>query len=210
MEEWKNCIFDERYLISNFGNIKRILSNGDERTLKPSVLNKGKTHPYYYIQVHKLGKRKNYLIHRLVALAFCDGHSDTNNVCDHIDRDTFNNHYSNLRWGTQKDNMKNAIHYRSEIPELNHKFLINKACQESIKNSKKYYCELCDVKCNCPSHLNLHLQSHRHSLKVQAKEELGELYSKENYKIWRNNRYERYGKKEYLSTPQHDSTMKVT
>ena len=95
MEEWIMCEFDDRYFISNFGNIKRILANGDERHLKPSILNKGKTHPYYYIQMCKKGKRTNYLIHRLVALAFCEGHSDINNVCDHIDRNTFNNHYTN-------------------------------------------------------------------------------------------------------------------
>ena len=107
-EIYKNCYFDERYKISNLGNIKRIKSNGDEIIIKCSILNKNKSHPYKYIQVQKQGKRKNYLIHRLVAFAFCDNHSDINNVCDHIDRNTFNNNASNLRWGTQKDNMNNC------------------------------------------------------------------------------------------------------
>jgi hypothetical protein len=114
MEIYKDCFFDARYKISNFGNIKKVLSNGNERSLKPSILNKNKTHPYYYIQIQKEGKRKNYLIHRLVAYHFCENHTETNNVCDHIDRDTFNNHYTNLRWGTQKDNMNNLIFNRTE------------------------------------------------------------------------------------------------
>lgn len=199
MEEWRNCEFDERYMISNFGNIKRILVSGDERILKPSVLNKGKTHPYYYIQVSKMGKRKNYLIHRLVALAFCEGHCDTNNICDHIDRNTFNNHYTNLRWGTQQDNMKNAIHYKSDLPETNRKYYVDKANRERIVDSKKYYCELCEVKCQSPAQLNGHFESHRHALRTEAKNELGGMYNEVNYKIWRNNRYLKNAKKDYVS-----------
>jgi hypothetical protein len=201
MEEWIMCEFDDRYFISNFGNIKRILANGDERDLKPSILNKGKTHPYYYIQMCKKGKRTNYLIHRLVALAFCEGHSDINNVCDHIDRNTFNNHYTNLRWCTQKDNTHNSSTYKSEYPEENHKYYVDKAAHQKIKNSKKYYCELCNVKCTSPNHLKVHLDSHRHQLRTQAKEELADLYNEFNYKIWRNNRYPKRGKRPYLTHP---------
>jgi hypothetical protein len=113
-EIFKNCDFDTRYKISNLGNIKRIKSNGDEILINCSVLNKNKSHPYKYIQIQKEGKRKNYLIHRLVAFAFCDNYSDINKVCDHIDRNTFNNNASNLRWCTQKDNCNNMINNRSE------------------------------------------------------------------------------------------------
>ena len=135
-EIWKSCEFDNRYKISNFGNIKRILANGSERILKPSILNKGRTHPYYYIQLKKEGKRKNYLIHRLVCFAFCEGHSDKNNICDHIDRNTFNNHYTNLKWGTQKDNMNNL--------KFNHTPETLKAYQKKYRidiRSKKIKCE---------------------------------------------------------------------
>ena len=198
MEEWKRCEFDDRYYISNFGNIKSYAKGNNERMLKPLILNKGKTHPYYYIQVQKLGKRKNYLIHRLVALAFCDGHSDTNNVCDHIDRNTFNNHYTNLRWGTQKDNVHNACDYRNDLPKENHKYHVDKSISNKIKDSKQYYCELCDVKCTCNNNLKIHLASHRHCLKVEAKKELGEKYNEINYKIWRNNRYARRKKMDFV------------
>ena len=44
-EIFKNCDFDTRYKISNLGNIKRIKSNGEEKIIKPSVLNKNKSHP---------------------------------------------------------------------------------------------------------------------------------------------------------------------
>ncbi len=196
-EEWKPCNFDTRYKISNFGNIKRSKSNGDDKFIKPSILNKNRTHPYYYIQIKNEGKRKNYLIHRLVAMAFCENHSEINNVCDHIDRNTFNNHYTNLRWGTQKDNVKNAIHYKSDLPETNRKYYVDKAYREKIVDSKKYYCELCEVKCQTPAHLNSHFESHRHALRTEAKNELGGMYNEVNYKIWRNNRYTSRAKKEY-------------
>jgi len=134
MEEWKSCDFDTRYKISNFGNIKKVLSNGTGRILKPSILNKGKTHPYYYIQTQKEGKRKNHLIHRLVAFAFCDNHSDINNICDHIDRNTFNNHYTNLRWGTQKDNMNNLKfnHTKESKFEYDKKYRIDIRSQKMV------------------------------------------------------------------------------
>jgi hypothetical protein len=135
MEEWKNCDFDTRYKISNYGNIKRILSNGNERNIKPSILNKNKTHPYYYIQIQKEGKRKNFLIHRLVAFAFCENHSEINNICDHIDRNTFNNHYTNLRWGTQKDNMNNLV--------------FNHTIESRKEYAKKYVREIRSQKIEC-------------------------------------------------------------
>ncbi len=198
MEEWKACEFDSRYKISNFGNIKRILCSGKDRILKPSVLNKGKTHQYYYFQVTKEGKRKNHLIHRLVALAFCEGHSEDNNVCDHIDRNTFNNHFSNLRWGTQKDNMKNTLKYKSHIPEKDHKKLLDKEYQKTIKQSNKFYCELCDLSCSGSYNLNVHNSGRSHKLKEECRTAIGEKYNTENYLIWRNNRYPKNKHIEYV------------
>jgi len=153
-EEWKCCVFDDRYYISNKGNIKRLKVNGEFHPIKPSILNKGKTHPYKYIQTQSKGKRKNHLIHRLVALAFCEGHSEENNVCDHIDRNTFNNDFTNLRWGTQKDNMNN---------------LANNLTPEERKEKERMYKKrrAYKVKCECGRevaryNLSAHLRSPIH------------------------------------------------
>jgi hypothetical protein len=134
---WKKCEFDNRYEISCEGKIRRLCKDGTYNFIKPSMINKNKTHPYYYIQVSKNRIRCNHLIHRLVALAFCEGHSKENNICDHIDRNTLNNHYTNLRWGTQKDNMNNLV--------FNHTKESFKAYQklQQKKRLVKITCEQC-------------------------------------------------------------------
>lgn len=45
-------------------------------------------------------------VHRMVAKAFCHNADPKNNVqVNHIDGDKANNHYTNLEWVTQSDNM---------------------------------------------------------------------------------------------------------
>ena len=54
----------------------------------------------------RLGVGKKYLIHRLVADRFLPSPTD-DCVVDHIDRNTLNNHASNLRWVSKKVNANN-------------------------------------------------------------------------------------------------------
>jgi hypothetical protein len=201
MEIWKSCDFDTRYKISNFGNIKKVLCNGTDRILKPSILNKGRAHEYYYIQIKKEGKRLNHLIHRLVAFAFCDRHSEENNVCDHIDRNTLNNNFNNLRWGTQKDNMKNTLRYKKHILETDSKKrrpILTKEYRLNTKQSGIHTCKLCDVNFESTSHKTTHFNTKNHKLKQLCCDEIGEKFNPENYLIWRNNRYPKNGHKEYI------------
>lgn len=52
--------------------------------------------------------RKNMQVHRIVARAFCEGQSETNNIVMHIDDDPTNNNASNLKWGTSSENNYDA------------------------------------------------------------------------------------------------------
>lgn len=52
--------------------------------------------------------RKNESIHRLVAQTFIPN-PDNLPIVMHIDNDPLNNHVSNLKWGTQSDNIQQAF-----------------------------------------------------------------------------------------------------
>ena len=141
MEEYKNCVYD--YEISNFGNVRRKMKNGEYKDIKGSVLNSGKG--YKYFQIGRDKKRINYLFHVLVAKCFI-GERPEGLVVDHIDRNTFNNHSANLRYITQKENCINTDKYIVEIEENEHKIRkpsidkrYNKLHEDIISDKKKEY-----------------------------------------------------------------------
>jgi len=54
------------------------------------------------------GKQTNFAIHRLVYMLW-NGEIPKNMVCCHIDSNVLNNHYSNLRVDTQKNNIRDKL-----------------------------------------------------------------------------------------------------
>jgi hypothetical protein len=97
----------DNYVISNYGEVFNIKSG---KTKKPSIINRG---GYYYVSVYKNSKDKKFLIHRLVAIHFIDN-PEGKECVDHIDGNVLNNHQSNLRWATHKQNM-----YNRKLPTTN-------------------------------------------------------------------------------------------
>lgn len=85
--------------ISNFGCLYRQKKNGDMIELKVPHRR------YREMQVLFNGKRKNILIHRLVAEYFVPGKTEERNVVHHVDNNPLNNHYKNLMWVTQSFNV---------------------------------------------------------------------------------------------------------
>jgi hypothetical protein len=63
------------------------------------------------------GVRKNESIHRLVAKTFIPN-PDNLPVVMHKDNDPLNNHVSNLKWGTQSENIKQAFEDDRKVPPL--------------------------------------------------------------------------------------------
>lgn len=92
--------YEGLYRVSNLGNVIRVNSG---RVRKHWVVR-----GYHRVALSKENVQKNYLIHRIVALAFIsniDKKSDVN----HIDGVKTNNSLSNLEWCTRSENMRHSI-----------------------------------------------------------------------------------------------------
>ena len=63
---------------------------------------------YCYIGLRKNLKRKNYKVHRLVAILFIDNPENKPDV-NHKDGIKHNNVKANLEWNTKSENMKHAV-----------------------------------------------------------------------------------------------------
>jgi hypothetical protein len=103
----------EDYQVSNLGRVKSLSRyikhfRGGKRLLKERILKPRLTHNtgdgYYMVYLYN-GKGKNHLVHKLVARAFLNHiPSGKEYVIDHKDFDRTNNHLSNLKIITQREN----------------------------------------------------------------------------------------------------------
>jgi hypothetical protein len=89
-----------RYEVSNCGRIRQYFS---KRHLSPATKPEG-----YQLQPLRgiNGERKTHYVHRLVALAWCEG--DTSLTVNHKNLDKRDNRAENLEWVTFSDNHKHA------------------------------------------------------------------------------------------------------
>lgn len=101
-EIWKEISGYSRYLVSSEGKVWD-RENGKEVSQVLTGIPQ-----YYYVNMRDdEGVRRLKRTHRLVAKAFCEGRTDQRNVVDHIDRNPYNNHHTNLRWVTFTGSSRN-------------------------------------------------------------------------------------------------------
>lgn len=114
MEVWKDIRgYEGFYQVSNYGRIKSVgiykHIHGKnvyvvcDRIMTPTDNGYG----YLIVALKKLGKRKNYYIHRLVAEYFVENPFSKRCV-NHIDYNKKNNMAINLEWVTQKENVMHS------------------------------------------------------------------------------------------------------
>ena len=107
VEMWKQIDgFGGRYFVSNMGRVYSDGSNGGrEGIVRPERINSG----YMKLMLCCDGKPVGKLVHRLVADAFCPGHSTDRNFVNHINGDKCDNRARNLEWVTRAENMSHAV-----------------------------------------------------------------------------------------------------
>lgn len=130
-EEWRNLEFMgyPNYEVSNFGDV-RSLNYG---LMSENRINK---QGYKRVRLYTNGKKKEMLVHRLVAFAFVDNpNKEEWNVVNHKDENKLNNRFDNLEWCTNEYNLtygtlvqrRVATRYRNdtwncdELKEINRK-----------------------------------------------------------------------------------------
>lgn len=106
---WKDIEgYEGKYQVSNTGKVRSLNYRGN--TGKTKVLKQDtKDNGYKIIDLYKNGKRKDYLVHRLVALAFIPNPLNLPQV-NHIDEDKTNNAVWNLEWCTPEYNLNYGTH----------------------------------------------------------------------------------------------------
>lgn len=118
-EVWKDIVrYEGLYQVSNYGKVRSIqriityngVGKGGGKRLYPSIELKPCLNSvgYYQVSLSVNNKRKRYMVHRLVAEAFCF-HPINKDCVNHIDGDYLNNKCDNLEWVSTKENVRHAI-----------------------------------------------------------------------------------------------------
>jgi NUMOD4 motif/HNH endonuclease len=103
MEEWRDVIgFEGLYKVSNFGRIQTVKTG----KIKEQTISKTDNRPY--LSLWKNNKIKVCRPHKLVMEAFVSLRPEGLECC-HNDGNPQNNHWSNLRWDTPKNNHADKI-----------------------------------------------------------------------------------------------------
>lgn len=115
-EIWKSVKgFENLYEVSNAG---RVYSKIRKLILEPAILmpslksrlsakRASSTKPYFEVILHKGGKQKHCLVHRLVAEAFLDN-PENKPIVNHLNEVTADNRVQNLQWCTAKENSQHS------------------------------------------------------------------------------------------------------
>lgn len=106
-EQWRDIPgYEGIYQISDQGRVKSLVSKG--RILKLHLWggNRPNAPKYYQLCLWYHRKRKHVLVHRLVGMAFLNLKSEQ--VIDHINRNTLDNRVANLRVCTPSQNGHNT------------------------------------------------------------------------------------------------------
>ncbi|MFP4024143.1 MAG: NUMOD4 domain-containing protein [Thiohalospira sp.] len=131
-EVWKEIPFaDKKYEVSNYGRVKSYCYNkNDGKILKP-----GLTKGFHTVTFKTNGKKKTFLVHKLVAIVFVPKDDENQTIAIHLDWNKRNNYYKNLKWVTKDEAYKRIMPRLQEINKIKNKGLIrnSKLKAEDVK-----------------------------------------------------------------------------
>lgn len=105
-EDWRSIPEYEAYEVSSLGRVRSIPRRDSAGNRVKGCILRPKPHTGGYLRVtlSKLGRQKDWFVHRLVLTAFMGTCPIDQQGC-HNDGNRKNNALSNLRWGTRSENM---------------------------------------------------------------------------------------------------------
>ena len=104
IEQWKDVKgYEGLYQVSSIGRVKSLRI---DRMLKPN-----NHHEYNRVSLVKDGKKRNCLVHRLVAMAFIPNPSNKKQI-NHINKNRSDNRVDNIEWVTQRENTNHSYSFK--------------------------------------------------------------------------------------------------
>ena len=104
MARWRVCPVNKLYAVSDRGSVR----NKKTRRVVKSYPNGNR---YLRVQLCRLGKPKNYLVHRLVLITFKGPPPAPGMEGAHIDGRRRNNALANLYWATKEQNTADRVRH---------------------------------------------------------------------------------------------------
>ena len=134
-------VLSDRWVVSPSYSGYEVSDAGLVRNIKTKHIltfnTKKGTHPYQRVHLCVKGKAKYVLVHRLILEAFV-GPCPVGHQTLHLDDNPKNNHLSNLKWGTPKENHQTIDRKGS----ANTKARLSAKDVLNIRNSNDKHCDL--------------------------------------------------------------------
>ena len=109
-ETLKVITWEPNYMVSDYGNIYRIVTKDEVQELVHRKPYLGKVGYYVVVLKRFEARAQPRYIHRIVAEAFLPPRQENHEV-RHLDGNRLNNHVSNLMWGTRRENVQDTIRH---------------------------------------------------------------------------------------------------
>ena len=129
------------YHVSKTGNVYSSYVRGSRGKLSNDFtpLRPKKRPKYYSVSLYRDGKSIKIFVHRLVAMVYLSNPKNLP-VVMHLDNNIYNNHYKNLKWGTQKENVHQSIRDGNNLISVVGKDNIHRKLNlNDIPKVKRYY-----------------------------------------------------------------------